>query len=157
TAQDRGSRTATLAERVIAPAEEAEKVIAPAEEKVKATLDLGHLGAAASGAGKLGTTSASPSITLAPSPAIRAAIHASIAAIAPSICSSVMALTHEMKAVVLARISSRSNSAKPPSTVTRARHHQVGSVCLLLVELVRRYEHRVPAQPKSRPTKDAAS
>jgi len=50
--------------------------------------------------------------------------------------------SNEMKAVVLARISSRSNSAKPPSTVTRARHHQVGSVCLLLVELVRRYEHR---------------
>ena len=65
--------------------------------------------------------------------------------------------SNEMKAVVLARISSRSNSAKPPSTVTRAPHHQVGSVCLLLVELVRRYEHRVPAQPKSRPTKDAAS
>jgi len=57
--------------------------------------------------------------------------------------------SNEIKAVGLAWISSRSNSAKPPSTVTRARHHQVGSVCLLLVELVRRYEHRVPAQPKS--------
>jgi len=57
------------------------------------TRALQHYFVGLAGAGKLGTTSASPSITLAPSPAFCAAIHAFIAAIASSICSSVMALT----------------------------------------------------------------